>query len=209
MPFVGLRRTFGDGASVASGTAVSCGVGSGGVGGFEAVKVFVGNGFAVRAHFDETVAVGFESVLVRETAGVGDCHVFGVEGGDFVPVAAVGDAAEFGEENGERVVLVGLHFLVPAGLAEVRGVTPGVVVEGEEVGAGNLVFTTGEVVGLCLDVLGHICGRVADGDGAGRLGTDVVADITGDGLDVWGGVGVVAGVDHLVGREEKKKVVWV
>lgn len=173
----------------------------------EAVEVVVGLGTVV-AKLDDTVSVRLDCELVCKTTGVDGSHVLAHEGLNLVPVTAVGDAAKLGEEDGKRVVAVELNLAVPAGLLEVGGVAPGVVVESEEVAAGVVIITAREVDGLLVDVLLNISGGVTDRNWARGLSTNVALHVAGDGLDVGSSIGVVPGVDDLVTREEKEEVVW-
>ena len=187
----------------------TCRTGRGGVGlelSGETVEVFVGLGTVI-AKLDNTVSVGLDGEFVCKTTRVDGGHVLTHESLDLVPVTTVGDAAELREEDWERVVAVEFDLFVPARLLEVRGVTPGVVVEGEEVAAGVVVITAREVDGLLVNVLLDISGGVSDRDGAVSLSTNVALHVAGDGLDVGGSVGVVPGVDNLVTREENEEVV--
>lgn len=206
LPLLGLSWALWRGA-VAAGAAVTAWVWSSLVGGLQTLEVLVWYDLAV-LDLDQSITVGLESVLVGETTGVGDSHLWGVEGLDLVPFTGVGDATELGQEEWQTVVGVGLDLGRPAGLLVGGWVAPGVVVEGEEVGAGDVVLTAGEVEGLRLDVLGNVGGGVADWNFTRGLGADVVLHVTGDGLDVWGGVGVVAGVDDFVAGEEEEQVAW-
>lgn len=109
-------------------------------------------------------------------------------------------------QDGEAIVGEVLNLLVPAGGLEVA-VAPGVVVEGEEIGA--------HVIGTAVHVHGslHAVGRdigsgVADGNLSQAAGVDVVLHVAGDSLDIRGGlVGALLVVDNLVPGEEGQGVV--
>ena len=207
LPLVGLLRALGSGA-VLPDVARAGGVVSLLVGGLEAAEVIVGSDLAVAADLDNSVTVGLDGVLVSETSRVDTGHVGRVEGSNLTPLAGVGDASKLGEEEGLAVVFVRLDLLVPAGSSEGRGVTPGVVVEGEEVGA-LILGTAVEVESLGLDVLGNVGSRVSNGNLASLAVRDVLLHVTGDGLDVRSSVGVVTLVDDLVTGEEEEQVVVV
>jgi hypothetical protein len=178
------------------------------VGGLEALEVVVGSDLAVAADLDNSVAVGLDGVFVCETARVDTGHVGRVESGNLTPLAGVGDAAKLGEEKRLAVVLVGLDLLVPARCLEGRGVAPGVVVEGEEVGA-LVIGTAVKVESLGLNVLSNVSSRVSDRDSAALAVANVLLHVTGDSLDIGRRIGVVALVDDLVTREKEEQVVVV
>lgn len=107
------------------------------------------------------------------------------------------EVEERGLQDGETIVSKVLDLDVPAGGLEVT-IAPRVVVEGEEIGS-HIIRTTVEVVGGLHTVLSDISSRVSNGDLAETTSADVVADITGDGLDIGSGlVSVVLVVDDLV-----------
>ena len=185
--------------------AVTLGVVGLGEGGLESIVVLEG-GDVVAVDLNESVLVAAFGVLVGQTAGVDAGHLGGVQSGDFLPLAGVGVAAVLGEEEGETVAGEVLDLLVPAGGGEGRGVAPGVVIESEEVRA--LVITS------AVHVLGHLetVGVDVGGGVSNRNLTELVAGqerahVTGDGLDIGGGLGGGAVVDNLVTGEEGKGVV--
>lgn len=171
----------------------------------ESLIVLVG-GDLVTGDLGQAVLVGLLAVLVDQTTGVNAGHLFGVQGANLVELTGVGVAAVLGEEEGKSVASEVLHLLVPAGSGEGRGITPGVVVKGEEV--------TTLVVGTAVHVLGHletvgvnIGGGVTDGHLTELTGAEESAHITGDGLNVRSGLRGGAVVDNLVTGEEGKGVI--
>lgn len=210
-PVLALRRALGGFSLGRLRAAVTAGVRHVSVRRLECLEVVVGRKLSVLDVHD-AVAVGLDGVLICETARIHARHLGGEERCNLAPLAVGLDAAVLGEENGAREVLVGFDFLVPAcafeGLEAVLLVAPGVVVEGEEVGAG-VVGTAVEVEGLLLNDFGDISGGVADGDLAGVAVGDVLLHVAGDGFDVGGCVSVVDGVDDFVAGEEDEKVVVV
>jgi hypothetical protein len=176
--------------------------------GLEALEVVVGGDLAVAANLDNSIAVRLNGVLVCETSRVDAGHVGVVQRSNLTPLASVGDAAKLGQEDRLAVALVGLDLLVPTGDCERGGVAPGVIVEGEEVGA-LVVGAAVEVQGLGLDVLSDISSRVSDRNLASLAVRDVLLHVTGNGLDVGGRVGVGLVVDDLVTGEEEEQVAVV
>ena len=69
-------------------------------------------------------------------------------------------------QDGDIVATVGLGLHVPAGLCKAGGVTPRVIVEGEEISTGLRPIATAEVLELLLDVLGDIGRGVTNRHGA-------------------------------------------
>ncbi|KAL2288563.1 hypothetical protein FJTKL_03925 [Diaporthe vaccinii] len=203
LPVLGRGRALGSGG-VGVELAASRGVGGVLEGGGQLLEVLVGGDIAV-LDLDDTVSVGLDRVLIGDAAGEDRGHVGGVQRGDLAPGTLILNAAVLGQEQGDAVAGVLLDLGLPAGLDEVRGVAPRVVVEGEEVGTGAVVSAV-EVLELLDDVLGDIGGRVAGGDGAVAAGVDVVLDVTGDGADVGGGAGRLLVVDDLVTAEEEQGV---
>lgn len=177
----------------------------------EEVEVAVGLDLSI-LDVDDAETVGLDGVLVGETSGVNAGHLGGEKGGYLTPLALGLGASVLGEENGAGEVLVGFDFAVPGsafeGLETVFLVAPGVVVEGEEIGA-LVLGTAVEVEGLLLDDLGDVSGGVANGDLAGVAVRDVLLHVAGDGLNVGRSVGVVLGIDNFVAGEEEEKVVVV
>lgn len=109
-------------------------------------------------------------------------------------------------QNGNAVVAELGNLLVPARCAVGRRVAPRVVVEGEEVAVGGR--RTAVHVGSGLEAVGlDISGRVSDGNLTELARVHVGLDVTGNSLDVRGGVGGVVVVDDLVSREEQQGVV--
>lgn len=219
----GVRGRASDRVGGRGGTTVTSG---GGVLGESALEVGVliklGDGAA--ADLDDTVLVGLLGVLVHETTRVDTGHLGVHESLHLVEGTGVGVATVLRQavslvslkkvdrayscclQNGDTVVGEVLNLDVPSRLLE-AGAAPGVVVEGEEVGAG-IIATAVEVLGGLHAVVGDIGGRVADGDVAKAAGGHVVLDVTGDSLDIGGsqgGVGLI--VDDLVSGEEGEGVV--
>jgi hypothetical protein len=109
-------------------------------------------------------------------------------------------------QDRDAVVLELLHLLVPAGGGERGRITPGVVVEREEVAANRVVSAVhvcGHLVAVGLD----IGGRVSDRDLSQSAGVHVRLDIAGHGLHVRSAVRGRVIVNDLVGGEEKQSVV--
>ena len=154
---------------------------------------------------NETVVGALLGVLVDETTPVNTSHLGVVESRNLLELASSLVAAVFGKEEGQTVVAVGGNLLVPARDGVGRGVTPRVVVEGEEVAA-LVVGTAVHVLGSLVAVLTNISSRVADRDGTVASVVAVLLEIAGDGLDVRSAVGGVDVVDDLVTREEEKSV---
>ena len=174
-------------------------------GSLESIVVLVG-GDVVAVNLDETVLVATLRVLVGETTGVDTSHLLGVESADLLPLTGVGVATVLGEEERETVSSEVLDLLVPAGGGEGGGVTPGVVVESEEVGA-LVVSSTVHVLSHLETVGVDISGGVTDGDLTELVTAQEGTHVTGDGLDVGGGLGRGTVVDNLVSGEEGEGVV--
>ena len=102
----------------------------------------------ITVDLDQTVVAILLGVFVDKTTRVDTGHFGGVQGADFLPLTLVGVATVFGKEERQTVVLEHVDLLVPARLGEGRGVTPGVVVESEEVAT--------LVVGTAVHVLSHL-----------------------------------------------------
>ena len=176
------------------------------LGQLDALAGLVGDVLAL-GDVDDSVSVLLHGVLVHETAGVDGGHLLLVhEGADLAKVAAVGGAAVLGQEDRQAIVGKVLDLDVPARGLEVA-LAPRVVVKGEEVGA-LLVGAAVEVLGRLHAVLGHVGGRVADGDGAVLARLDVGPHVAVGGLDIRSrerALGLI--VDDLVSGEEGKGVV--
>lgn len=191
-------------------------------GGLESVKVgeFLE---IVTVNLDQTVVAILLGVFVDKTTRVDTGHLGGVQSADLLPLALVGVAAVFGKEEGQTVVLEHVHLLVPARGGEGRGVTPGVVVESEEVATlvvGTAVHVLGHLQTVAVDIglisLASIQGnkekkkrtysRVSNRDGTEIPLTQVLTNVTGDGLDVRGRGGGLVVVDNLVTGEEGQGV---
>lgn len=154
---------------------------------------------------DETVLASLLRVFVDKTTRVNTSHLSVVKSCDFLEFTRVGVAAVLGQEDGNTVSSEVLDLLIPARDLEGRRITPGVVVESEEIttlisGATVHVFGHLETVGV------HVGGGVSDRDLTVSTASNVLSHITGDGLDVWcsGGGGII--VDDLVTREESQGV---
>lgn len=176
------------------------------LGQLDALAGLVGDVLAL-GDVDDSVSVLLHGVLVHETTAVDLGHELGVhEGRNLAEVAAVGGAAVLGQKDGQAVVGEVLDLDVPARGLEVA-LAPRVVVEGKEVGP-LLVGAAVEVLGRLHAVLGHVGGRVADGDGAVLARLDVGPHVAVGGLDVGRGeraLGLI--VDDLVAGEEGEGVV--
>ena len=207
LPLVRLRRALGSLTILLEATSAG-GVSSLLVSISETLEILVGRDFAIAPDLDKTVTVRLNGVFVSETTRVDTGHVGGIESRDLAPLAGVGDAAKLRQEDGLAVIAVGLDLLVPSRLGKRRGVAPGVVVEGKEVGA-LIVSTAVEVESLELDVLGNISGRVSDRNDTVVPVGDVLLHVTSNSLDVRSSVGVVLRVDDLISREEEEQVVVV
>ncbi len=109
-------------------------------------------------------------------------------------------------QDRNAVVVEFLNLLIPTRDGEGRGITPGIVVESEEVAA-NGVRAAIHVVGHLIAVRFDISGGVTDGDAAKTASIDVRLDVTGDSLDVGSGGGGSIIVDDLVGGEKEQCVV--
>lgn len=155
---------------------------------------------------DETVAGALLGVLVDKTAGVDWRHlILVVQSGDSAESAGVGDASVLGKEERNAVVAVGLNLGAPARALVRRRVTPGVVVEGEEVAAlvvGTAVHVCGHLVTVAVD----ISSGVADGDSTVATAVAVLLEVASDSLNVRSAVGGVVIVDDFVTGEEKEGV---
>lgn len=126
---------------------IALGVGSLLKSSLESVKV--GEFFEIiTVDLDQTVVAILLGVFVDKTTRVDTGHLGGVQGANFLPLALVGVATVFGKEERQTVVLEHVDLVVPARLGEGRGVTPGVVVESEEVAT--------LVVGTAVHVLSHL-----------------------------------------------------
>ena len=111
-------------------------------------RIIVGQLFhIVSLDLDQTVLARLLGVFIDQTTRVDTSHVRGVEGPDFLELALVGVAAVLGQEEGKSVSGEVLDLLVPSRGLERGWITPGVVVEGEEVAA--------LVIGTTVHVLGH------------------------------------------------------
>jgi hypothetical protein len=99
-----------------------------------------------------------------------------------------------------------LNLLVPARLLKGRRITPGVVVEGEEIAA-LLVWPAVHVAGHLESVAVDIGCRVSNGNLAIFAGLDIRSDITRYGLDVRGSKRRRIVIDDLVGRVEEQRIV--
>ena len=208
VPPLGVAGGAGDGlCGGVLGAAVAGGGGPAGVGGGEVGKLGgLFNLGVVVLDCNDAVLVLLRGILVHHAARVYRGHVGVHEGLDLAKTAlAVGDAAKLGQEDGDAVVGEVLDLLVPAG-SEVISVAPGVVVEGEEVGA-DIIVAAVEVVSGLLAVLGDVGSGVTDGDGAEVARAHVALDIAGGGLDIGGSVGRVLVVDDLVAGEKEHGVV--
>lgn len=161
---------------------------------------------AVAVHLDQTVVAGLFGILVDETAGVDAGHLGGIESADFLELAGVGVAAILREEERNAVASEVLDLLIPARNLERRWVTPGVVVESEEVTA--LVGSTAVHIFGHLQTVGvDVSSRVTDGNLTQFASTQVRAKITSDSFDVRSSLGRWAIVDDLVTGEEGEGVV--
>lgn len=167
---------------------------------------------AVVVDSGKTVVVVLLSELVDNTT-TEDVHEVGaVDGLDLgEDTRARGIAAELGVEDGDRGGLEHGDELIVAGLGEGALTAPRVAVQGEHVGAGDVVLLVLngalEVVPAVLENITNISSRVTDGDGAVGVVLDVVLQVTGDGTDVRGSsAALVNAGDDLVSREESKKV---
>jgi len=160
----------------------------------------------IAADLDQAIVAGLLGVLVDEATRVDTGHLGGVQSADLLKLTGVGVAAVLGKEERDTVAGEVLDLLIPAGDLERGGVTPGVVVEGEEV--------TALVVATAVHVLGHlqtvgidIGSGVTDRDLAQLVAREERTDVTSDSLDVGSSLGGGAIVDHLVTGEEGQGVV--
>lgn len=161
---------------------------------------------AVAADLDQAVVAGLLGVLVDQTTRVDAGHLGRVESTDLLELTGVGVAAVLGEEERDTVAGEVLHLLVPAGDLERRGITPGVVVEGEEVTA-LVICTTVHVLGHLEAVGIDVGSRVPNRNVTQVASTQVRANVTSDSLDVGSSLGRGAIVDNLVAGEEGQGVV--
>ena len=154
---------------------------------------------------DETVFASLLGVLVDKTTGVNAGHLSIVESSDLLKFTGIGVAAVLRQEDGDTISSEVLDLLIPTRDLEGRRITPGVVVEGEEI--------TALIVGSAVHVLGHlqtvgvdISSGVSNGDLTVSTAPNVLPHITSDGLDIWcsGSGGVI--VDNLVTGEESQGV---
>ena len=104
-------------------------------------------------------------------------------------------------QKGDAVVSVLLDLLRPTRLLVGRWITPGVVVESEEVTAlviGTAVHVFGHLVSVGID----IGGRVPNRNSSVASAVSVLPEIASNGLDIRSTVGRVIAVDDLVTAEE-------
>lgn len=103
---------------------------------------------AVTVDGDQAIVATLVGVLVNETTRVDGCHLGRVQRTDFLELTLVGVATVLREEERQAVVGERLDLLRPTRLSERGGVTPRVVVEGEEAAA--------LIVGTAVHVLSHL-----------------------------------------------------
>lgn len=99
-------------------------------------------------NIDQAVIVNSVGVLIYQTAGVDASHFGRVQGLNFLERALVGVAPILRQEKRQAVAFEELDLLTPSRLGKGGGITPGIVVEGEEV--------TALVIGTAVHIEGHL-----------------------------------------------------
>ena len=109
-------------------------------------------------------------------------------------------------QDRHRVILEVGDLLGPGGGGKGRWITPGVIVESEEVSS-LVVSAAIHVVSSFETVVINVCGRVSNRNRAVTTTANVLLHITRYSLDPWGSCTSVDVVDDFVSGEEQKSVI--